>query len=437
MIDIYNGPNEEGKKANIAIFLLSYYGATKTEVARFFGTSPRTIGRWIDKEMDFVNVFDIDKGKNIEFSSDGIVWAVIDCSDLTHIKMAETVTEVKEESQGDIRPEDIAPRLWAAYKDELNDEALAALEDVILNHEYLGCGFADDNNIEFAFRWYETSQGGDFWGNVSDGKYNKESTVDPLVPVNFILLPRTIVVVRDGEPHMIDNAHKFFNKIKQLLEENYTIIEKTAHIEESILKQVNALIDLKSGIEEYSNGKVKVTQNGVSIDGKIINNTLTERLLQALIDDQDEEALLGLTNFMSLLEENPSYGVCSRLYDFLDHNDVKIDKDGYILAYKAVASDYMDKYSRTYDNSPGKICEMPRNHVNDDAEQTCSYGLHACSGKGYLHSYYGDGDKIVLVKIHPQDVVSVPVDYNGAKLRACKYVVLEDVTDQAIKEFDL
>ncbi|CAM6053339.1 unnamed protein product [Sphagnum tenellum] len=43
----------------------------------------------------------------------------------------------------------------------------------------------------------------------------------------------------------------------------------------------------------------------------------------------------------------------------------------------------------------------------------------------YLPSYgSSDGNTIVIVKIDPADVVSVPVDYNCAKMRICRYEVL-------------
>ncbi|EFW4639850.1 helix-turn-helix domain-containing protein, partial [Shigella flexneri] len=33
-------------------------------------------------------------------------------------------------------------------------------------------------------------------------------------------------------------------------------------------------------------------------------------------------------------------------------------------------------------------------------------------------------------KVHPRDVVSIPIDYNDAKMRTCQYEVVEDVTEQ-------
>jgi hypothetical protein len=75
---------------------------------------------------------------------------------------------------------------------------------------------------------------------------------------------------------------------------------------------------------------------------------------------------------------------------------------------------------------------MPRSLVNDDKYQACSTGLHVGS-YDYVKDFGGQWARFVTVKVFPEDVVSVPVDYSGGKLRACKYEVLEDVTDQFIE----
>jgi hypothetical protein len=75
-------------------------------------------------------------------------------------------------------------------------------------------------------------------------------------------------------------------------------------------------------------------------------------------------------------------------------------------------------------NAPGCILEMERNQVDDNKDQTCSTGLHFC-GMSYL-SCFG-GERTVIVKINPRDVVSIPSDYNEAKGRACRYEVVGEL----------
>ena len=71
---------------------------------------------------------------------------------------------------------------------------------------------------------------------------------------------------------------------------------------------------------------------------------------------------------------------------------------------------------------------MQRNKVDDNPNRTCSKGLHFCS-MSYLPCYgTAPGNRIVIVKVHPRDRVSVPVDYSHAKVRGCRYEVLSEYT---------
>lgn len=71
-------------------------------------------------------------------------------------------------------PEDVAPQLWQSYKDALNDEALAALEQVIMGEHPEDLDFKDCSCLSAAFTWHETLQGGQFWDDVYGGEYNKQ-----------------------------------------------------------------------------------------------------------------------------------------------------------------------------------------------------------------------------------------------------------------------
>ena len=78
-----------------------------------------------------------------------------------------------------------------------------------------------------------------------------------------------------------------------------------------------------------------------------------------------------------------------------------------------------------WDNSPGAVCEINRELVDDNPTNTCSTGLHvACFG--YAKDF---GEKLVEVKVNPADVVCVPIDYNNTKMRVCRFEVLAECTD--------
>ena len=137
-----------------------------------------------------------------------------------------------------------------------------------------------------------------------------------------------------------------------------------------------------------------------------------------------------LVNFLKKLMENSSFSARNELFDFLDHRSLPITEDGCFLAYKVVKSNYKDKYSGHVDNSVGKSVTMARYGVDDDRGNGCGSGLHAGTLE-YVQSYGSfsgedSSDKVVIVKIDPENVVSVPQDCNCQKMRCCEYTVLRD-----------
>jgi len=130
---------------------------------------------------------------------------------------------------------------------------------------------------------------------------------------------------------------------------------------------------------------------------------------------------MPLVNFLENLYRNPSKVAIAELFLFLDAAELPITPDGHFLAYKRVREDYLDCHSGTMDNSVGNVLEMDRNAVDDDKNRTCSAGLHFCSFD-YLKSFHGE--RIVIVKINPKDVVAIPADYNNSKGRTCRYEVV-------------
>jgi hypothetical protein len=66
---------------------------------------------------------------------------------------------------------------------------------------------------------------------------------------------------------------------------------------------------------------------------------------------------------------------------------------------------------------------MPRNKVDDNKENGCSYGFHAGS-VDYAKNFMDRDGHLMLVEINPADVVSIPTDCQFQKLRTCKYKVV-------------
>lgn len=176
----------------------------------------------------------------------------------------------------------------------------------------------------------------------------------------------------------------------------------------------------------FENGRVSVRDGLVMLDDYTpVEKVLATRLLDMLKLGLDVEPM---ARFVENLYDNPSYRAVNELYGFLEASNLTITPDGCFLAYKRVRDDYMDIYTGKMDNSIGSHPWMNRNEVDDNKEETCSKGLHFC-GRDYLGSYgtSSNGCRTMVVKVNPRDVVSIPVDYNNHKGRACEYDVVGEL----------
>jgi hypothetical protein len=187
--------------------------------------------------------------------------------------------------------------------------------------------------------------------------------------------------------------------------------------------KIAGLVDVGTAITSFGRGLVQVVDGEVLVNGNVVHSTLTERII-TMIDEGFDVAPFVL--FYENLLSNPSKRSIDELYGFLEVSNLPITEDGHFLAYKKVQSNYLDIHSGTFDNSVGATCSMLRDQVDDDKERTCSHGLHFCS-KEYLNKFGNTTSRVMIVKINPRDVVSIPIDYNNAKGRCCEYLVIGEV----------
>lgn len=171
-------------------------------------------------------------------------------------------------------------------------------------------------------------------------------------------------------------------------------------------------------------GLVTIRGDRVFYKDQAMHGTLIERMIGMLREGFNISPMI---QFLNNLMDNPSNTAVTELYDFLEEGDLPITEDGCFLAYKRVKGNYADIYTGTISNAIGAVVSMPRNKVDDNRDETCSHGLHFCS-RGYLPSYGAeDGNRTIVIKINPADVVSIPADYNNTKGRCCKYVVVGEL----------
>jgi len=229
--------------------------------------------------------------------------------------------------------------------------------------------------------------------------------------IPYLLQGKNIILVIDSKSHTISkDTHINYSKIIDALKSQDW---DTLH----------DLVEPKKAIVNFGNGYVSINDNKVLWKGLPFHNALSNRMIEMY---QDGFPIDPMVRFMENLMLNPSKRSVDQVYGFLEKNKLPITEDGHFLAYKKVNHNYLDIHSGTVDNSIGQTPSMDRNLVDDNPDSHCSSGLHFCS-ESYLGSFGNSSQPVMILKINPADVVSIPSDYNGAKGRCCKYEVIGQV----------
>lgn len=234
-----------------------------------------------------------------------------------------------------------------------------------------------------------------------------------------------------GEAYTFDKNHHNYNALIR-------------HLKSGNVEHFEAAYDVASSVEHFCDGYVHVKNGTLNWNGIPMPELFTDRILDMKKEGFDFDSML---NFMCNLNDNPSDKSILELFDFMQNKNLPITQDGHFLAYKAVRPDFKDIYSGSIDNSVGEVVEVDRSKVDSNRNKHCGAGLHV-GAIDYVTSYGGisldshdnndsdGGNQIVICKVNPADVVSVPSDARFQKLRACRYEVVaifEDVFDKSVE----
>lgn len=222
-----------------------------------------------------------------------------------------------------------------------------------------------------------------------------------MTTVNYHVLPDSIVLNYSGKTLSVARGDNRFEPVLDA-------------IRTSNLDLIPSLVDT---VKNIAKAGLEVKDGLVWLDGEALPDSLSERVIAFQSDNLPFE---GLVKFARKLKLNPSFNSRQQLFKFLEHNGHPITTEGNFIAYRGVTEDFKDKHTGKFDNSVGSVCEMSRDEVDDNPNNTCSSGLHvAC------HDYAkGFATTVVEVEVSPTDVVCVPTDYNGTKMRVCKFKVV-------------
>ena len=224
-----------------------------------------------------------------------------------------------------------------------------------------------------------------------------------------------------GKPYTFNKSHH-----------NYQTL--LTYLENGNVEHFEASYDVASTIEHYCDGYVHIKGGELTWQGIPMPDLFTDRILQMRKEGFNIEPML---NFLDNMNDNPSDQAIVELFDFMQNQHLPITEDGHFLAYKAVNEDFTDLYTGSIDNSVGSEVSVNRGSVDSDRDKGCSHGLHVGS-INYVSSYGNvdiknmddeGGNNIVICKVNPRDVVSVPTCSRFQKLRCCQYEVVSLFND--------
>lgn len=217
-----------------------------------------------------------------------------------------------------------------------------------------------------------------------------------------------------------------------LEDENETVVAvvtnsgETVHVDDEELEAAAAIhdrmVDLRDKPQSY-------TQPGIIVGAEKLATQVKHFTNQ---DDRGFRLFLERMGRVAAEREHSS----QELLDFLKKNDLPIASDGCIVAYKRLSVQdrdrgiFVDSFSKKVTQRVGTKVFMKAEMVDPNRRNHCSNGLHV-GRRDYMSSFYGD--TIVLVKIRPEDVIAVPQDYSGAKMRCCAYTIVAEVDGEALK----
>ena len=226
--------------------------------------------------------------------------------------------------------------------------------------------------------------------------------------INYLFTNNSITLHYDGKTKVVAKDDTRFTKV-------------LAAIRENRLTDIPEIVETERYFERQG---LTLVEGLLHVAGEAMPVELSNRILAYKEANIPFDSLL---KFWDNLKLNPSFNSRKQLFKFLENKGHSLTEDGSFIGYRGVTEDFKDKHTKQFDNKPGSICEMARELVDDNPDNTCSHGFHV-GGYEYAKDF-ASGGKLVLVKVNPKDVVAVPNDYNGQKMRVCKFEVLAEVND--------
>lgn len=259
----------------------------------------------------------------------------------------------------------------------------------------------------------------DAWGEDDEDDEDEDEQVVTRYSVNIDDQGRgAITVVEGGEIFTVTSeSPDDFAAALIGVQNNYSLAE----IKGTSSRGFTRIVELDSRVQFREGDSVLL------FDGVEQHSLVAETVIRYYYEGRD---YMPLIRFMERLATNVSDESREHLFKWSQSAGLKIAPDGHIIGYKGIQTDDLSVHSGgayvdgewvegQIPNRVGSVVTMPRDKVNPDPFQGCSYGLHV----GSLSYATGFGQKVVVVLVDPADVVAVPQN-EADKMRTCKYHII-------------
>jgi hypothetical protein len=241
---------------------------------------------------------------------------------------------------------------------------------------------------------------------------------------------------RDNPVLMADSRHPHFSAIVDAIKAGDTSVFDLFDVGTGVAKRFEQITD-----------RVSYDGRQILFDGDPIHNALADQVQRAL--EAGEQSYLPLAKFWEKLASNPNEHSKTQAYDWLAAHKFQITEDGDVVGYKGVhtsgSGEYISTWASQVPSTPsafvdgvpvpplskvpnrlGTVVTLPRSEVKHDPNVACSRGLHV-STHSYAESYVRG--TVLEVHVNPRDIVSVPKDGRGEKVRVCRYKIARVAVD--------
>ena len=225
--------------------------------------------------------------------------------------------------------------------------------------------------------------------------------------------------IKDGNDHwtvIVSNKAQQFDKTHPHYLE---LVEAVRTEDEATFLRI---MEIGHNIQNWSEDNFRFTDGVLYYGDEQIHDVITDRIIDLICN---KFSFKNMLRFLERLYKNPSYRAIQQLYTFMVHKHLPITPDGYILMYKAITNDWHDKWTQKLDYRIGQSPSMPRHQVEDNPDCPCGPGLHAGSIE-FVKGYGSAGDRTIIVKVDPANVVSIPKDSDCQKVRTCGFEIVAE-----------